>query len=93
MSKISINLTNVNKANSQIPGYLIVLESVKRELDLLKWRLDKEIMQQRDMSERYNRILLEIRKVEEELNDIHNVISSALIQYEQVENTLVNEFE
>lgn len=90
MAYIDINLMEVSSVNAQLPRYLIKLTNVKRELEILKWKLSEELMQCGNMRERYVYIQRQISEVEEKLNEVHDFISSAVRQYEEVERIMQN---
>lgn len=95
MSIIDINLVEVGSINTQLPYCLMRLSSIRRELEIMKWKLDEELMCNGNMKERYSYILRQISDTEEKINDIHNFISSATRQYEEIErrmNEEVSEF-
>ena len=85
MAIIDINLDEVNSANAQFPRYITILNSTKRELEILRWKLDEELMNCGNMKERYKFILRQISEVEEKMNNVHNFITSALRQYKEME--------
>lgn len=85
MANIDINLQQVNNVNALFPRYIMSLCSAKRELEILRWKLDEEIMNKNIMKERYNLILRRITEVEEKMNKVQNFITSALRQYEEME--------
>lgn len=85
MANIDINLKEVNSTNAQFPRYIISLSGTKRELEILRWKLDEEIMNNNSMNERYKLILRQIVEVEEKMNKVQNFITSALRQYEEME--------
>lgn len=91
MAVIDINIGEVSNVNTQLPRHMVTLSGVRRELEILRWRLDQEIMNQNYMKERYGNILREISKVEEKINDVHNFISSAIMQYEELERLSKNQ--
>ena len=82
MAIIDINLDEVNSANAR---FITILNSTKRELEILRWKLDEELMNCGNMKERYKFILRQISEVEEKMNNVHNFITSALRQYEEME--------
>lgn len=85
MAKININLGEVNSSNAQFPRYIMRLHGIKRELEILRWTLDEELMKSTNMKERYGHILKQISEVEEKMNSVHAFITSALKQYEEME--------
>lgn len=93
MAVIDINIGEVSNINAQLPRHTVTLSSVRRELEILRWRLDEELMNHNYMKERYGNILREISKVEEKINDVHNFISSAIMQYEELERLSKNQID
>lgn len=96
MANININLGEVVDINIGFSRYSTTLSGAKRELEILKWKLDREIMQENNMSARYESILRQINQIEDMMADIHNCISSAVVQYEELErvqSSRVNHFE
>lgn len=93
MAVIDINIGEVSNINAQLPRHTVTLSGVRRELEILRWRLDEELMNHNYMKERYGNILREISKVEEKINDVHNFISSAIMQYEELERLSKNQID
>lgn len=96
MANININLEEVININARLPRCLIILTEVKRELELLKWKLDSEVMLVNNMSEKYTCILKQINQVEEQIVMIHKCVSSAIVQYkyqERISENYINYFD
>lgn len=85
-----MNFDKVSSLNAKIPRYLTTLTGIRRELEILKWKLSKDVMSKRDMQQRYNYILKRIALVEDKLENINKTISASLMEYENVEKVNTN---
>lgn len=85
MAKIDINIDQVANINMRLPRYLTALEGIKRELEILKWQLDSDIMSKNNMSQKYRMILKQLSTAEDMISRTNSCISSVVYQYERQE--------
>ena len=88
MAAININIKKVRNANGNLPPIISNLAAYKKNISMLKWRIPSEIQGKRNIGERFNIILHEMDRVEQQLNDIYKVTGSAVTQYMRMETNL-----
>lgn len=93
MAKIHINLEAVNDANAKLPRYVAAISGVRRELKMSVWKMDPEILACKDMDNRLSFILSELNKAQEQLQNIHDAVSSAVMEYDDMERIETNRAE
>lgn len=95
MAKIDINIDRVANINMRLPRYMTVLEGIKRELEILKWQLNSDIMNKNDMLQKYRMILNQLSEVEDKISNINSCITSAIYKYgrqEKINESHVDRF-
>lgn len=90
MANIDIDFENVSSSNAKIPRYITTLTGIRRELEIIKWKLNRDAMDERDMQQRYDHIIKMLSLTEDKLEAINKSISRALMEYEYTETVNVN---
>ena len=96
MARIDIDVNTVKNANYAVPQMVSGVSNIKRSIGLLKWRIDPEIMNRRNVRDKIENIIRELGTAEKELNDTYVVTEDILGQYLESEQTLsafANKFE
>ncbi len=96
MARIDIDVNTVKNANYAVPQMVSGVSNIKRSIGLLKWRIDPEIMNRRNVRDKIENIIKELGTAEKELNDTYVVTEDILGQYLESEQTLsvfANKFE
>ena len=88
MRKTDINISKTRSANYLLPPVISMLESEKKSISLLKWRIAPEVQGRRNLTGRLNAAVREMEYIAKKLNDIYEVTESALLQLEKTENAL-----
>lgn len=90
MAQIYINLEAVNNANAKLPRYIADIYGVSRELKISMWKMNPEIMRHRDMDVRMRFVLSELNRAQNQLQNIHHIVSSAVMEYDDMERIATN---
>lgn len=85
MANIDINLSGIIEDNARVMGLSASLDGIIRELELLRWRLEPEIMEQDEFSREYQRILARLRAQREYLQNVSRSIDFSVRCYEDAE--------
>lgn len=93
MSKVKINLGEVKSANSKLSRYNVELSDIEKELKISKWKMNQEILAHRDLENRLSNLIKEISAAKEQMQNIHNVVSLAVMKYEDAEKILTKRAE
>lgn len=78
---INIHLRELRNANQRMPTYSSSLNSIKRSISLLRWRIPAEILERRDIRIRLEQALKELESMEKKMQDIYSNTESAITQY------------
>ncbi len=93
MAEIKINLDEVNYINSRLPRYVAALSGISRELKISMWKMNPEILVCRDIEERLKIVIREIENAQQQLQNIHNAVSSAVVEYGDMERVMTRKAE
>ena len=96
MARIDIDTNIVKNANYAVPQMVSGVSNAKREVSLLRWRIDPEVMNRRSVRDKIDHIISELGKAEQELNDLYNVTEDICNQYiesEQILSSHANKFD
>jgi hypothetical protein len=88
MARIDIQLDTIKNSNMAIPRVVSGISGVKRDMGLLKWRIDSELMNRRGVREKMENIISELGKAEQSVNDIYIVTEGVINQYAETEQVL-----
>ena len=88
MERIEIHLRELKAANQRMPVALSSIDSIKRNVNLLRWRIPAEIQERRDIRHRLEQIIKAIDETERKMQDIYAVTDSAVFQYAKTDREL-----
>jgi hypothetical protein len=88
MARIDINLDVIKNSNVSVPRVVSGISGVKRDMGLLRWRIDAEVMNRRGVKEKMENIISELSKAEQSVNDIYIVTEGVINQYAESEQIL-----
>ncbi len=88
MSYIQIDLSKVKNANNLIPRIGSSIAGIRRNVGLLRWRVDPEVLNRRNVREKLNHIVSELEKVEQNVEKIYTVTEDIIAQYNDSEQKL-----
>lgn len=88
MATININMRDVKNANSLLPSIKNQISSVERGVGLLRWRVPEELQNNRNVKDRLNNMVQDLRDVEQRLGEVYSVVNEAVYQYQTMEQNL-----
>ena len=88
MAEIKIDIKKVRNANYDLPSIISNLSAQKRNISMLKWRIQSEIQDRRNIGGRLDSAIREMDRIEQQLDDIYKVTGSAVTQYMNMETRL-----
>ena len=88
MARLEINIDLIKNSNVSVPRVVSGISGVKRDMGLLRWRIDAEVMNRRGVKEKMENIISELTKAEQSVNDIYVVTEGVINQYAESEQIL-----
>ena len=88
MAAINVDMKKIKNANYNLPSMISSIDTQKRYVNMLKWRIPSEIQDRRGIRERLNSVSRELDKAQQMLSGVYNVTGSAMTQYANMEKTL-----
>lgn len=89
MAQIDIDIKKIRTANYSLPNQKTELDSIRRGLGLMRWKIPKEIQNEKEIGDRIIRIIEELERLESEMDDIYLTTNVAVKNYMENENGLV----
>ncbi len=86
MSEIYININKIRSANYNIPAVVGKVAHANRSVWKMKRQIADEIMDQRRIRQRLDKICGEIESLERHINELYVITKSCMMQYEAAEN-------
>jgi len=92
-SRIEIDINAVRNTNYKVPGIENTVENIEREINMIRWRIPNEVLDESGIRDRLEKVSQDLRRVERKLGDIYSVTSNNVSQYMNLEERLTKNAE
>lgn len=93
MASIDINFREVKKAGYRLPTITSRLESAKREVGLLRWRVPEDILSKNDIQVSMESLVTELENISEKIMQINSLTENVVTTYLNTDMRLLNDLE
>lgn len=93
MSKISVNFGSISETNAKMLRYIANASDVKRELNILRWKLDREILDNEGMNSQLYSIMHSMDKIISDMDRVQKTVSDSVSQYKRNESELLRKID
>lgn len=90
MPDIHIDIKKVRNSNYSVPSMVAGLERSDRMLGLLRWRIPEEVQSRRDLGNRLEKAVKDMKRAEEMLTEVYAFTEKVINQYTDVDRALDN---
>lgn len=90
MTEFYIDYKNLKNVNCLLPNIVASINSTRRNIGVLRWRIPEELLNKRNLRNRLDTVCKRLQHIEQKVNSIYNFTNNCIMQYKNVEQTNLN---